>query len=178
MSLNVISSQGSIWSCFRPFQAWPVRGYACIHIPPVCVPLLEAECADVCVYVTRHPLQPSLPAPPCPGAHVRTPVPPHTCLACPLNSHRLASQARVTANSVAVPENTGTFQPITPRGSTPTGPPPDNPPSPGTNLGALGAHPRSACPRHRVKHPGSQSRLRLENCMVLPAAALNLSSGC
>ena len=50
VSPSAVSTWASIWSCFRPFQAWPVHRQACTHTPSACVLLLEAECAGVCVH--------------------------------------------------------------------------------------------------------------------------------
>ena len=117
---------GRVSDPFKPGQSTGRRAHT--HLRPVCCCWRLSVQAFVCTV----PCDPPPSAPPAsqphlrPGAHVRTPVPPHTCLACTLNPHHLPSQARVTPDSLALPENTSTFQLITPKGSTPTGPPADN----------------------------------------------------
>lgn len=111
---------GRVSDPFKPGQS--AGGYAYTHLRPVCC------CWRLSVheFICTIPCDPPPSAPPAsqphlrPGAHVRTPAPPHAWLACTPNPHHLPLQARVTADSLALPENTSTFQLIAPKGSTPT----------------------------------------------------------
>lgn len=161
---------GRVSDPFKPGQSTGRRAHT--HLRLVCCCWRLSVQAFVCT-VPRDPPPSAPPASqphPRPGAHVQTPVPRHTCLACTLNPHHLPSQARATPDSLALPENTSTFQLTTRKGSTPYWTPcrqpgrPDH--TPGLRTRGTGAS------------AGQPVQAQIRRLCGTAHTALDLSSGC
>ena len=101
-----------------------------------------------------------------PDVKVYAQVSPHTCLSCALNLHYLPMQPKVTADGLALQENSSAFHQITPNGSTPTGHPSRRASFPGDQPGHTGPTPWLRMPEAREQAPwevGSERALLLGN---------------
>lgn len=101
-----------------------------------------------------------------PDVKVYVQVSPHTCLSCALNLHYLPTLPKVTADGLALQENSSAFHQITPNGSAPTGHPCRRASFPGDQPGHKGPTPWLRVPDAREQVPwevGPEPSLLLGN---------------